>query len=89
VDKEAEDEVVSHCYVSDSLQIPVSVCSGISSVVCTLPATVQEHFKIIQLARTRSNNEVINLSQGGNEHALATVQHSYFLLVVYFMTLSQ
>jgi hypothetical protein len=36
VDKEAEDEVASHCNESDSLPIPVSICSGVSSVVRAL-----------------------------------------------------
>jgi hypothetical protein len=36
VDEEAEDEVTSQCGESDSLPIPVSICSGVSSVVLTL-----------------------------------------------------
>jgi hypothetical protein len=36
VDEEAEDEVASHCDESDSLPIPVSICSGVSSVVRAL-----------------------------------------------------
>jgi hypothetical protein len=36
VDEEAEDEVASHCDESDSLPFPVSVCSGVSSVVRAL-----------------------------------------------------
>jgi hypothetical protein len=36
VDKEAEDEVASHCYECDSLPIPLSICSGVSFVVRAL-----------------------------------------------------
>jgi hypothetical protein len=36
VDEEAEDEVASQCGESDSLPIPVSICSGVSSVVRAL-----------------------------------------------------
>jgi hypothetical protein len=36
VDEEAEDEVASHCDESDLLPIPVSICSGMSSVVRAL-----------------------------------------------------
>jgi hypothetical protein len=36
VDEEAEDEVASHCDDSDSLPIPVSICSGVFSDVCAI-----------------------------------------------------
>jgi hypothetical protein len=36
VDEEAEYEVASPCDESDSLPIPVSICSGVSSVVRVL-----------------------------------------------------
>jgi hypothetical protein len=36
VDEEAEDEVTSHCDESDSLPVPLSICSGVSSVVHAL-----------------------------------------------------
>jgi hypothetical protein len=36
VDEDAEDEVASHCDESDSLPIPVSICSSVSSVVHAL-----------------------------------------------------
>jgi hypothetical protein len=32
-DEEAEDEVTLHCDESDSFPIPISICSGVSSVV--------------------------------------------------------
>jgi hypothetical protein len=37
-EEEATDkaEVASHCYESDSLPIPVSICSGVSSVARAL-----------------------------------------------------
>jgi hypothetical protein len=36
VNEEAKDEIASHCVESDSLPIPVSICSGMSSVVCAV-----------------------------------------------------